>query len=432
MFDWLGEWAPDDRGPMCERRRMAVERLAAADRAVRQAEADRLAAAAGLCRVFADTMPANEPAIESQDDGVPPIPQYAHLEVAARLGASARTCQGLLADAHTLHHRFPHLWQRVQALDVPSWTARKVTQWCAELSQDETTWVDQQLADRPIDGWTQARLRRLVDGLCTIAAPQLAAQKIAAAPDRHRVWIGPADPDLTSELWARIDATDARYLHDTISRIAQAYADQGDHSPLGQRRARALGLLAFPARVLALLRGNDPAATNTDTNKLLPTARIYVHTTPQVLAAGQGTARIEDIGPVPLEHIKDLLADHRIQIQPVIDLAGMTPADSYEIPRRIREAVVLRNPTEVFPGSSRAARGCDLDHTIPYIPGGPPGQTRPGNLGPLTRTVHRAKTHADWQLRQPVPGVFYWISPLGYRYRVDPTGTHQIEDSPLE
>ncbi|GAA2179281.1 hypothetical protein GCM10009785_05330 [Brooklawnia cerclae] len=427
MFDWLGEWVPDDRSPMCERRRAAVEHLAAADRAVRQAEADRLAAAAELCQVFADTMPADEAPIDSTDDGVPPIPRYAHLEVAARLSTSARACQALLADAHTLRHRFPTVWRQAQTLDVPAWTARQLTRWCSELTAHEAAWVDRQLADRPIGGWTQARLHKLVDGLCSIAAPQLAAQQIAAAKDRRRVWIGPCDPDLTNEVWARIDAADARYLDDTVDRIAAAYADRGDTSPLDQRRARALGLLAFPARALALLHGDDP-----DVDKLLPRAKVYVHTTPQALASGQGIAREETLGAIPVGLLRDVLATHRIQIQPVIDLAGMAPADSYEIPHRIREAVVLRNPVEVFPGSSRAARGCDLDHTIPYCFAGPPGQTRPGNLGPLTRTVHRAKTHAGWQLRQPTPGVFDWASPLGYRYRVDPTGTHRLEDTPLE
>ena len=40
--------------------------------------------------------------------------------------------------------------------------------------------------------------------------------------------------------------------------------------------------------------------------------------------------------------------------------------DSYEIPDRIRESVLLRDVCEVFPHSSRAARRLDLDHTIPY------------------------------------------------------------------
>ena len=40
--------------------------------------------------------------------------------------------------------------------------------------------------------------------------------------------------------------------------------------------------------------------------------------------------------------------------------------DSYEIPNRIRQQVILRDGFEVFPFSSRPARGQDLDHTSPY------------------------------------------------------------------
>src|SRR6478609_5396840 len=55
----------------------------------------------------------------------------------------------------------------------------------------------------------------------------------------------------------------------------------------------------------------------------------------------------------------------------------------------------------------------DLDHTIPHTKHGPPGQTAMGNLGPLTRTEHRAKTLGGWQARQPDLGTYLWRSPDG-------------------
>ena len=73
----------------------------------------------------------------------------------------------------------------------------------------------------------------------------------------------------------------------------------------------------------------------------------------------------------------------------------------------------------------------DLDHTIPWVSTGsttdstgPPGQTRIGNLGKLTRFEHRVKTHGKgWRHRQPEPGVHHWRTPMGYEYTVDHTGT---------
>lgn len=90
----------------------------------------------------------------------------------------------------------------------------------------------------------------------------------------------------------------------------------------------------------------------------------------------------------------------------------------------MRRAVLLRHRFEIFPYGSHPSTGLDLDHTIPYRhgPDRPPGQTRPDNLGPLRRKAHRAKTHAGWRLSQPRPGTFAWLSPLGRRYLVTPSG----------
>jgi hypothetical protein len=77
--------------------------------------------------------------------------------------------------------------------------------------------------------------------------------------------------------------------------------------------------------------------------------------------------------------------------------------DGYEVPDRLREAVHLINPADVFPYGSNTGRGLDTDHTIPWQSTsgdgdhdvGPPGQTRIGNLGKLTRRHHRIKTHCE-------------------------------------
>jgi hypothetical protein len=78
------------------------------------------------------------------------------------------------------------------------------------------------------------------------------------------------------------------------------------------------------------------------------------------------------------------------------------------------------------------SRRMDIDHTIPYLSpdkGGPPGQTRIGNLGPHVRRNHRRKTHAGWQVRQPEPGTWLWHSPHRRIYLVNATGTHPLGDT---
>ena len=162
-----------------------------------------------------------------------------------------------------------------------------------------------------------------------------------------------------------------------------------------------------------------------------PRAIIYIHLSEEAVRAGNGLARVEEVGPVLLSRLRTLLGEHcSISLKPVIDLpAGHTPVDSYEIPARLREQLHLRYPADVFPYAAAVSRRIDLDHTIPYLnpdQGGPPGQTRIGNLGPHTRYHHRLKTHAGWQVRQPEPGTWLWRSPHGRIYLVNATGTHPL------
>jgi hypothetical protein len=83
----------------------------------------------------------------------------------------------------------------------------------------------------------------------------------------------------------------------------------------------------------------------------------------------------------------------------------------------------------VFPYANTVSRSVDIDHTIAYLSlekGGPPGQTRIGNLGPHIRYHHRIKTFGGWQVCQPEPGSWIWRSPTGRIYLVNATGTHPL------
>jgi hypothetical protein len=61
----------------------------------------------------------------------------------------------------------------------------------------------------------------------------------------------------------------------------------------------------------------------------------------------------------------------------------------------------------------------------PDVPA-PPGQTRPSNLGPLSRGEHRAKTHGAWTLDQPAPGLYLWTNRTGHRWAVINGHTHAL------
>ena len=118
----------------------------------------------------------------------------------------------------------------------------------------------------------------------------------------------------------------------------------------------------------------------------------------------------------------------------MVDPLDTAPVDGYEIPYRLRDALFLRNPVDVFPFGNATSRTLDLDHSTPYIPldrGGPPGQTGQDNLGPLTRGHHRAVTFAGWRRRQPAPGTYLFRSPHGHVFLTTNQGTLALGRTPF-
>ena len=170
-----------------------------------------------------------------------------------------------------------------------------------------------------------------------------------------------------------------------------------------------------------------------DWSRLLPSLTMYLHFSADDLARGEGgVVRWEGEGPVTHAFVHDHLRPlHRYVIKPVIDLARQAPVDAYEVPDRLREAVHLVAPSDVFPFAGAPSRGLDADHTVAYDPSlaaQPPKlwSTRLGNLGPLGRFHHRIKTHGKWVLRQPFTGIYLWRDPHGVVYLEDHTGTREI------
>ncbi|MDF1486857.1 13E12 repeat family protein [Tessaracoccus caeni] len=163
----------------------------------------------------------------------------------------------------------------------------------------------------------------------------------------------------------------------------------------------------------------------TPPTNLRPALGIAVHIHSDALGNLDGVARIEKAGHITTALLAELLGEGlgtKITIQPVIDLPRLEPEDQYVPSVRMRRAVTLAFPTDMFPYSGWPSGKLDLDHTIPYR-AGVRGQTGIGNLAPLNRRAHRAKTAGYWVLDQVGPGELEWRSPLGYRYRVTTQGT---------
>jgi hypothetical protein len=366
-------------------------------------------------------------------DGTPLVDEALPLEIALARQTSVGAAVELIRDIVNLKTRHIYTWSAVHTAILPLWQAGRISQTCLDydLTPEQTRTVDRILAPH-LGKLSLTRTLNLLKAIIMKQAPQQwEAKANAQAKSRYcDTHISKDDPG-TTFISASVDTSDGIQFNTTLNRIADILHAQGDTRDRDHRRATAIGILATPAQALHLLNDPDlPTISKQVANSALPTNQLYVHLHADNLETSEGIARIENIGPVLINHLTRILGHTKIRLTPVIHLNNNEPiVDAYEIPQRIREHIHLRDAYEAFPFSSRQSRRQDLDHVQPYKPDNP-GQTRPSNLAPLSRRVHRAKTHCNWVLTQPEPGVFEWISELGQTWRVGPDGATLGDTTP--
>ncbi|WP_022911176.1 HNH endonuclease signature motif containing protein [Aestuariimicrobium kwangyangense] len=423
----------------------------------RRAEADELVHALHFAEACASRRKGDEDRerrTRLASDGTPEVPEFCHLEYAARLGMRPESGFSVIAIALDLHHRFPEVWDLVHRLSMPVWVAKKVAHATTELPLDQARRLS---ATLPAE-WRRLSPTAFIEHVkaCVL---MLQAPREVAAGDQELASRGVAfvQNQHTTELHARLSKADAAFLDAQLNRLATELGRAGDTSSRAVRLSKSLGLLATPARALQILQGAIADETDVlpsgleteeqrecpstgfrghlcgqvtvDPDRLLPTMELVVHIAQDALTSGDSAvARTSHFGPQSAATVRQWLGHGRVTVRPVLDTASVLPSSAYEVPGRMRELLDLRNPTSVFPHSTRRSRRLDQDHTVPYSTSGPAGQTRPDNLGPLTRREHRAKTLGGWRVTQTSPGVFEWESPLGYRYMRTPDHTSMVKD----
>ncbi len=372
-------------------------------------------------------LPGMERLLPTGGEGTPAVTEFAPAELAAELGMGPVAGDYLISDALDLRHRLPRLWDLVCAGEVRVFAARQIAQTTRHLSAAAAAKVDATAARYAVRvGW--GRLQAVVEAAVIAADPDAARPRAEAVRDAQGVWVS-RDHELGyKRLFARGAAPDLDALDARLDVIADDLADWGDTDSLDLRRAKALGVLANQGTNQPLnltdQQGKDTAAGGggpTRSERRRPSAGkaiLNVHVSEAGLCGGYGVARVEDLGPILLDQVKEFLGHRNVVLKPVIDLNR---------PMRAADAVYFRSPADCFPhATSTSRRRGDLDHTIPYVPpddGGPPGQTRLDNLGRLSRFQHRIKTHGQWRVKQLRSGLWLWTSPHRYHYLVDHTGT---------
>lgn len=433
--------------------RTVLDRAESVLRARRAAEVDDLE----VCLAWADLhgeapaleVPGGERLIDLGGDGTPTVRELCLAELAIARHASAAETRSATADALDLRHRLPALWAATRGLECEPWLARKVARMSRRLSQRAVGVVDQAVTAAVHE--SPARLIAIAEAKIIEADTAAHEAQLEQRRRERGVWLGrlrpadPAHPDsgrAVQSLFAKIDPAAAYQLNALITQVADRLAAHSDDAPdpesdaesgplsRDELRARALELLARPDEVLDLI--NDDASTPDQPparRRKRDRAKVYVHLHESTLLSGDGLTRVEGLGPMLASHLSRLLGHADIELTPVVDLAQIRSVNGYEHPEHLKERTRLRLAVgDVFPHATSTNRRGDLDHPVPYDPGGPPGQTSDLNAAPLSRSSHRAKTHLGYTVEQLGLGRYLWRTPHGLLRLVDPTGTHVLTE----
>ena len=285
---------------------------------------------------------------------------------------------------------------------------------------------------------------------------------------RHEVAVDERSVDVEAAadgmalLTALLPAATAHAIFDRLDRAASHARDAGDLRTVCQLRADAfagalLGVGGVPNRKLGRTsspRSNvypihddrgalvsitgtdliDTTLTAPDLNDILASIRPQVQVTVPVLAlVGHDAipATLDGYGPIPLDIARGLVARApsltRLLTHPETGAVLSVGRKRYRIPEDLRRWLQTRDGTCRFPGCSKKAQRCDIDHTHEWHNG---GTTAHNNLAHLCEEHHRLKTLTDWKVEQVGNGVLRWTSPTGRVYQTEPAEAMTKRNTP--
>lgn len=276
----------------------------------------------------------------------------------------------------------------------------------------------------------RAYLRRARDR----AHPEPFTLRHARAAAKRGVFVDPA-ADGMAWLSAYLPATTAHAAHDRLTTAARTAQESGDSRTLSQLRADAYAAL--------LLSGAEPAAGPVPdladhARRIVPRVQVTVPVM-ALLGRSDDAAELTGHGAIDPKVAAFLTARapslRRLLVDPVS--GALLPADpgTYAVPATLRTYLEARDGTCRFPGCTRPAPRCDLDHTVAWADG---GRTTADNLAHVCRRHHVMKHETRWSASQETDGTIVWTSPTGRVSRdpvadpVDLTGRELVPPDPAE
>jgi hypothetical protein len=347
-------------------------------------------------------------------------------ELAVALRIPERTAENQLAVAKALVNDLPDT--------LAALTAGEIGYRHAQIMVDHTGGLDAatrgtlETASLPYArNLTAAKFERKLRTLRERANPETIRERhVRAVCDREVV----LEPGRDGMAWlsAYLPAVDALGAFNRISELAATLKCPDEERTLTQLRAdvfrdllidgqpgdEACGITAkvfVTVPVLTLLGRDDLPATRGDDE--LPATRGH----------DELPATLDGYGPIDADTARTLAAHApsfiRLLTHPETGAVLSVGRDSYRVPQDLKNWLQVRDVTCRFPGCSRHAARCEIDHTRDWAHD---GQTRHDNLAHLCKSHHILKHKSDWQVAQARDGTgnLTWTSPAGRNYVTEP------------
>jgi len=210
-------------------------------------------------------------------------------------------------------------------------------------------------------------------------------------------------------LSAYLPAVVAHGIYNRITDLATAQQSPAEERTLTQLRADLFAELLLDGRL-------DSGGDRGIRPRVLVTVPVLT-----LLGVSDEPATLESHGPIDHDTAMRLAATApsftRLLTHPETGAVLSVGRDRYTVPADLRIWLRVRDGTCRFPGCSRAARICEIDHTKDWLHN---GQTAHDNLAHLCPAHHRLKHQTRWTVAQSPGGVLKWTSPNGRAYATEP------------
>ena len=351
-------------------------------------------------------------------------------EVAAAMNLSPAGASYLVSYADALDTRLPKV-AALLAEGRTDWRTVRLIISRTDLVTDPEliAQVDQSLAERigKWHGWSRQRIVNAADATVRATDPDAARERREAAEDERHIGITAHDNGM-AEIYGTVAATAATAFDRRLSQLAKQVCS-ADPRTMDQRRADALAALTRGRRLACACGQPDcptRAESDTTTERDPGAARFVINVvaSEETVYGGSGApGYLDGYGVIDAEQVRRLADAASVLI--ANPLTSPVEALRYQPSAALERAVRCRDLTCRFPGCSRPAVACDIDHTIPFNHEDPAagGRTVFWNMKCLCRQHHRLKTFGGWLDTQLADGTVIWTSPAGQTYRTSPAGS---------